>query len=67
MPRHPDAAEDDGWVLSFVHDATTDTSDVAILVAQDFSGDPIATITSPSEPPSGSTATGRPTWPLERT
>lgn len=50
-----------------LHDATTDTSDVAILVAQDFSGDPIATITSPSEPPSGSTATGRPTWPLERT
>ncbi|MHB1517869.1 MAG: carotenoid oxygenase family protein [Acidimicrobiales bacterium] len=53
VPRNSDAAEDDGWVLSFVYDATTDTSDVVILAAQDFTGEPIATIHLPVRVPFG--------------
>lgn len=53
VPREPDAAEDDGWVLSYVYDATTDRSDVVILHAQDFGCDPVATIHLPQRVPFG--------------
>jgi carotenoid cleavage dioxygenase len=53
VPRGPDAAEDDGWVISFVYDATTDRSDVVILAAQDFTGEPVATIALPARVPFG--------------
>jgi len=53
VPRAPDAAEDDGWILSYVHDATTDRSDVVILHAQDFAGTPLATIHLPDRVPFG--------------
>ncbi|HEY6415384.1 MAG TPA: carotenoid oxygenase family protein, partial [Acidimicrobiales bacterium] len=50
----PDGAvEDDGWVLSYVYDAATDRSDVVVLDAQDFSGDPVATIHLPVRVPFG--------------
>ncbi len=51
-PGSPDA-EDDGWVMSYVYDATTDRSDVVILAAQDFEGDPVATIHLPVRVPFG--------------
>jgi carotenoid cleavage dioxygenase len=64
VPRDPDASiddadpttadnEDDGWIMSYVHDATTDTADVVILDAQDFSGDPVATVHLPQRVPFG--------------
>jgi carotenoid cleavage dioxygenase-like enzyme len=53
VPRAADAAEDDGWVLSYVHDATTDRSDVVVLHAQDFTGAPVATIHLPDRVPFG--------------
>jgi carotenoid cleavage dioxygenase len=53
VPRGPDAAEDDGWVLSYVYDGTTGRSDVVILHAQDFAGDPVATIHLPDRVPFG--------------
>ncbi|MDG2028872.1 MAG: carotenoid oxygenase family protein [Acidimicrobiales bacterium] len=53
VPRSPDAAEDDGWCLSYVHDANTDTADVVILNAQDFSGEPQATVHLPQRVPYG--------------
>jgi carotenoid cleavage dioxygenase-like enzyme len=53
VPRSPDAAEDDGWVVSTVYDATTGLSDVVILHAQDFAGDPVATIHLPVRVPFG--------------
>ena len=59
VPRSPDAAadpgavEDDGWVMSYVYDATTDRSDVVILDAQDFTGDPVATVHLPVRVPFG--------------
>ena len=53
VPRTADAAEDDGWCMSYVHDANTDTADVVILAAQDFTGDPVATIHLPQRVPYG--------------
>jgi carotenoid cleavage dioxygenase len=53
VPRSADAAEDDGWVLSYVYDAGTDRSDVVILDAQDFAGDPVATVHLPARVPFG--------------
>jgi carotenoid cleavage dioxygenase-like enzyme len=53
VPRADDAAEDDGWVMSYVYDATTDRSDVVILSAQDFTADPVATIHLPRRVPFG--------------
>jgi carotenoid cleavage oxygenase len=41
VPRHAGAAEDDGWVLSLVYDAGNDTSDLLVLNAADFTGEPI--------------------------
>ena len=53
VPRTPDAAEDDGWIMSYVFDATTNRSDVVILHAQDFTGAPVATIHLPDRVPFG--------------
>ena len=53
VPREGATAEDDGWVMSYVYDATTDRSDVVILDAQDFTGDPVATIQLPVRVPFG--------------
>jgi carotenoid cleavage dioxygenase-like enzyme len=53
VPRSTDAAEDDGWVLSYVYDATTDRSDVVILDSGDFAGDPVATVHLPVRVPFG--------------
>jgi carotenoid cleavage dioxygenase len=52
--RRPDAVEeDDGWILSYVYDGNRNLSDVVILDAQDFAGDPIATIQLPVRVPFG--------------
>ena len=59
VPRDPNASiddpsnEDDGWIMSYVHDATTDTANVVILDAQDFSGEPVATVHLPQRVPFG--------------
>lgn len=53
VPRSDDAAEDDGWVLSYVYDANDDRTDVVILHAQDFTGDPVATVSLPQRVPFG--------------
>ena len=47
------AAEDDGWIMSYVYDPKRDLSDVVILDAQDFAGEPIATIRLPVRGPGG--------------
>ena len=61
VPRSADAAEDDGWVMSLVYDSATERSDLVILDAQDFAGEPVATVHLPHGSPSGSTAIGFPT------
>jgi carotenoid cleavage dioxygenase-like enzyme len=50
--RKPEAtAEDEGWILSSVYDTERDLSDIVILDAQDFAGDPVATIRLPVRVP----------------
>ena len=44
VPASPDAGEDQGWVLSVVYDQSTDTSDVIVVDATDFSAPPVATV-----------------------
>lgn len=50
--RKPEAvSEDEGWIISSVYDSERDLSDIVILDAQDFSGDPVATIQLPTRIP----------------
>ncbi|GAC1601970.1 MAG: carotenoid oxygenase family protein [Acidimicrobiales bacterium] len=53
VPRTPDAAEDDGWVMSLVHNAERDAADLLILNAQDFAGEPEAVVHLPQRVPFG--------------
>jgi len=53
VPESPDAGEDEGWVMAYVYDQTTEKSDVVILHAQDFAAPPIATIHLPQRVPFG--------------
>jgi carotenoid cleavage dioxygenase len=46
-------AEDDGWIMSYVYDANRNLSDVVLLNAQDFAGEPVATIHLPVRVPFG--------------
>ncbi|GAA3985535.1 carotenoid oxygenase family protein [Streptomyces plumbiresistens] len=53
VPRTPDSAEDDGWVLGYAIDVPTQTTEVLILSAQDLASGPIARIKVPSRPQYG--------------
>lgn len=53
VPKSTAGAEDEGWLLSYVYDQNTNTSDVVILDAQDFEGTPVATIHLPVRVPYG--------------
>ena len=53
IPREGAEAEDDGWIMVLVHDATTDGSDLVILDAQDISGAEVARISLPQRVPDG--------------
>ena len=49
----PDAAEDDGWLLSFVYDRAADRSDLVILAADDPAAGPVASVKLPVRVPDG--------------
>jgi carotenoid cleavage dioxygenase len=53
VPRTADAGEDDGWVMSIVYDPESDSSDLVILDAQDFTGPPVASVRLPQRVPFG--------------
>jgi carotenoid cleavage dioxygenase len=53
VPASATAAEDEGWVLTYVYDASRDHSEMAILDAGDFTGKPVATIALPQRVPFG--------------
>jgi hypothetical protein len=53
VPRAPDADEDDGWILAYLHNAAIDKTDVVILHAHDVTGPPVATIHLPVRVPFG--------------
>jgi carotenoid cleavage dioxygenase-like enzyme len=52
-PSSADAAEDDGYVLAFAHNPERGASDLMILAAQDFTGDPVAIVHLPARVPLG--------------
>jgi len=49
----PATVEDEAWIMSYVYDPARDLSDVVILDARDFGGEPIATIRLPVRVPFG--------------
>lgn len=51
VPKPGATAEDEGWILSSVYDPARDLSDVVVLDARDFAGDPVATVRLPTRVP----------------
>lgn len=49
----PKAAEDDGYAIAYVHNPDRGASDLVILAAQDFTGEPVARIHLPGRVPLG--------------
>jgi carotenoid cleavage dioxygenase len=53
VPADAAAGEDDGWLMSLVHDATTDRSELVVLPAADPGADPVARVMLPVRVPLG--------------
>jgi carotenoid cleavage dioxygenase len=53
VPRHPGAAEDDGWLIAFVYNLRDDSSTLVVLNAGDLGGAPAATVHLPVRVPLG--------------
>lgn len=53
VPRTPDSAEDDGWLLTFVSDLPNGCAEVVIMHAQDLASGPVASIHIPQRVPLG--------------
>ncbi|KAF0846691.1 carotenoid oxygenase family protein [Nocardia caishijiensis] len=53
VPRAETAGDDDGYLMTFVHDRARDTSHLAIIDAADLSGGPIAEVRLPVRVPNG--------------
>ncbi len=53
VPRSADAPEGDGWVMGYVIDTRSDTTELVILDASDMAADPIATVHIPHRIPPG--------------
>ncbi|MEW1655621.1 carotenoid oxygenase family protein [Streptomyces sp. NPDC093707] len=53
VPAESPVAEDDGYVMAYVHDAERGAADLVILSAQDFTGEPVARVHLPVRIPLG--------------
>jgi carotenoid cleavage dioxygenase len=53
IPRTEGSAEDDGWLMSMVHDSASQTTDLVILDAGEPSSPPVATVHIPARVPYG--------------
>jgi len=53
VPARADAAEDQGWLIGLVVDLPRETTDLVILDAQAFPGEPVASIHLPHRVPPG--------------
>jgi carotenoid cleavage dioxygenase-like enzyme len=53
VPSEGSRGEDDGYVLAFVNNPDRGAADLVILSAQDFTGDPVATVHLPARVPLG--------------
>jgi carotenoid cleavage dioxygenase len=51
--REGATAEDDGWLMTFVHDVPNEKAELVILDAQDFSSEPVARVLLPRRVPYG--------------
>jgi carotenoid cleavage dioxygenase-like enzyme len=52
-PAAPGAAEDDGYVMAFIHNPDRGAADLVLLAAQDFTAEPIARVHLPIPIPLG--------------
>ncbi|MGC1755761.1 MAG: carotenoid oxygenase family protein [Trebonia sp.] len=52
-PAAPGAAEDDGYVMAFIHNPDRGAADLVLLAAQDFTAEPIARVHLPIRIPLG--------------
>ena len=53
VPAHPEAEEDEGWLIGLVIDMGRQTTDLVILDARNFEGQPTASIRIPHRVPPG--------------
>ena len=53
VPKSAVAAENDGWVLALRYDRELDRSDLVVLDANEFGGDPVAVVQLPRRVPIG--------------
>jgi carotenoid cleavage dioxygenase len=53
VPRHPEAAEDDGWLIAFLYDLRDDSSSLVVLDAGNLEGEAAATVHLPARVPLG--------------
>ncbi|MEL6180259.1 MAG: carotenoid oxygenase family protein, partial [Myxococcota bacterium] len=53
VPRPGASHEDDGWIVTLVHDMDQDSSECVIYSAQDFTDEPLARILLPRRVPAG--------------
>jgi carotenoid cleavage dioxygenase len=53
VPAAGAAAEDDGWLMGYVYDATRDASDLVVLDARNVAAAPVATVHLPQRVPFG--------------
>lgn len=53
VPRPDGKAEDDGWLLTFVHDEGENKSELVVVDAQDFTARPVARVLLPARTPYG--------------
>jgi carotenoid cleavage dioxygenase-like enzyme len=52
-PSAPDSAEDDGYVMAYVHNPDRGATDLVILAARDFTAEPVARVHLPARVPLG--------------
>lgn len=53
VPRSASAPEGDGYIIALVYRATTNTSELLVLNAQDIAGEPAAVLKLPRRVPAG--------------
>lgn len=52
-PRPDATSEDEGWLITFVHDTKEDTSELVVVNAQDVNAEPVARVLIPQRVPYG--------------
>ena len=52
-PRPGAIAEDDGWLVTFVYDENSNSSELVVVNAQDVTAEPVARVIIPQRVPYG--------------